>query len=101
VLTGGLAGWHFRVKGEDSRTQRCGPGAAPPGSRHSTCHQHPDGNTPLPIRPNLLLKKGDLYFLFAVASHKTGVVDIEFDEGTIQQEKLKQTIEAAGFDIAA
>ena len=46
MLTGGFAGWHFQVKGEDSRTQRCRPGAAPPASRRSTCHQHPDCNTP-------------------------------------------------------
>ena len=48
---------HFRVKGEDSRTQRRRPGAAPPASRRSTCHQHPDCNTPLPIRVNRLLKQ--------------------------------------------
>jgi hypothetical protein len=65
VLTGGFACWHFRAEGEDSRTRRYRPGAAPPASRRSICHQHPDCNTPLPIRPNPLLKKGGLYFLFA------------------------------------
>ena len=57
VLTGGFPCLHFRVKGEDSRTQRRRPGAAPPASRRSTCHQHPDCNTPLPIRVNRLLKQ--------------------------------------------
>ena len=57
VLTGRFACWHFRVKGEESRTQRRRPGAAPPASRRSTCHQHPDRNTPLPIRPNPLIKQ--------------------------------------------
>jgi len=65
VLTGGFPWLHFRVKGEDSRTRRRRPGAAPPGSRRSNCHQHPDCNTTLPIRSNPLLKKGGLYFLFA------------------------------------
>ena len=65
MLTGGLAGRHFQVNGEDSRTRRCRPGAAPPASRRSTCHQQPDCNTPVPIRPNPLLTKGRLYFLFA------------------------------------
>jgi copper chaperone len=37
----------------------------------------------------------------ATASHTTGVVDIEFDDTKIQQEKLKQAIEDAGFDVAA
>ncbi len=37
----------------------------------------------------------------ATASHTTGVVDIEFDETKIQQDKLQLAIEDAGFDIAA
>jgi copper chaperone len=37
----------------------------------------------------------------ATASHTTGVVDIEFDDNKIQQEKLRQAIVDAGFDIAA
>lgn len=37
----------------------------------------------------------------ATASHKTGVVVIEYDESTIQQEQLKQAIVDAGFDVAA
>ena len=35
------------------------------------------------------------------ASHETGVVAIEFDEGKIAQPQLEQAIEAAGFDVAA
>jgi copper chaperone len=35
------------------------------------------------------------------ASHETGVVSIDFDEAKIAQDKLKQAIEAAGFDVAA
>ena len=41
----------------ESRTQRRRRGEAPPASRRSTCHQHPDCNTPLPIRPNPLIKQ--------------------------------------------
>ena len=37
----------------------------------------------------------------ATASHETGVVAIEYDDGKIQQEQLKQAIVDAGFDIAA
>ena len=37
----------------------------------------------------------------ATASHETGVVAIEYDDSKIQQEQLKQAIEAAGFDVAA
>jgi copper chaperone len=35
------------------------------------------------------------------ASHETGVVTIDFDDSQIQQDALKQAIEAAGFDVAA
>jgi copper chaperone len=35
------------------------------------------------------------------ASHETGVVSIEYNDTKIQQEQLRQTIEAAGFDVAA
>jgi copper chaperone len=34
------------------------------------------------------------------ASHETGVVAIDFDDGKIQQAQLKQAIEDAGFDVA-
>ena len=37
----------------------------------------------------------------ATASHETGVVVIEYDEGTVQEQELKQAIEDAGFDVAA
>jgi hypothetical protein len=49
VLTGGFPGWHFRVKREGSRA-----------SQRSTCHQHPDCNTPLPVRSSPLLKQRQL-----------------------------------------
>jgi copper chaperone len=35
------------------------------------------------------------------ASHETGVVAIDFDESKVEEKLLKQTIEDAGFDIAA
>ncbi len=35
------------------------------------------------------------------ASHETGIVTIDFDDGQIQPEALQQAIEDAGFDIAA
>jgi copper chaperone len=35
------------------------------------------------------------------ASHETGIVAIEYNEAKIQQQQLKQAIEAAGFDVAA
>jgi len=35
------------------------------------------------------------------ASHETGIVAIEFDEGKIQESELKQAIAEAGFDVAA
>jgi copper chaperone len=37
----------------------------------------------------------------ATASHKTGIVDIEYDESKVAQDQLKQAIVAAGFDVAA
>ena len=37
----------------------------------------------------------------ATASHETGIVAIEFDDGKIKEAQLKQTIEDAGFDVAA
>jgi len=37
----------------------------------------------------------------ATASHETGVVVIEYDEGKVQEQQLKQAIEDAGFDVAA
>jgi len=37
----------------------------------------------------------------ATASHATGIVAIEFDENKIPQERLKQAIEDAGFNMAA
>lgn len=50
------------------------------------------------IRNALLAKTG---VKEATASHKTGVVDIEYDESKVRQEQLKQAIVDAGFDIAA
>lgn len=35
------------------------------------------------------------------ASHKTGVVAIDYDDSQIQQDQLKQAIVDAGFDVAA
>ncbi len=35
------------------------------------------------------------------ASHETGIVAIDFDDSKIAEPLLKQTIEDAGFDIAA
>ncbi len=35
------------------------------------------------------------------ASHKTGIVTIEFDAGQIEAAELKQAITDAGFDVAA
>lgn len=37
----------------------------------------------------------------ANASHESGTVDIDFDDGQIRQEELKQAIEGAGFDVVA
>jgi copper chaperone CopZ len=37
----------------------------------------------------------------ATASHETGVVAIKYDNSKINEDQLKQTIEDAGFDIAA
>ena len=36
----------------------------------------------------------------AAASHKTGIVEIEYDDSKVQQAQLQQAIEEAGFDVA-
>jgi hypothetical protein len=66
VLTGGFACWHFRVKREGSRA-----------SQRSTCNQHPDCNTPLPVRPSPLLKQRQLKLPIRVmeASQKAGIFE--------------------------
>ena len=35
------------------------------------------------------------------ASHESGIVTIDYDESKVQEQQLKQTIEDAGFDVAA
>lgn len=37
----------------------------------------------------------------ASASHQSGTVDIDYDDGQIQPDALKQAIEDAGFDVVA
>lgn len=37
----------------------------------------------------------------ATASHESGTVEIDYDDGQIQPDALKQAIEDAGFDVVA
>ena len=48
---------------------------------------------------NALLKRAGVKEVNA--SHETGIVAIDYDDSTIQQDQLKQAIEDAGFDVAA
>jgi len=50
------------------------------------------------IRNALLEKNG---VIEVNASHESGIVKIDFDDDAIQPDMLKQTIEAAGFDVVA
>lgn len=50
------------------------------------------------IRNALLTKDG---VREAVASHKSGVVEIDFDDSKIQRAGLQKAIEDAGFEVTA